>query len=1681
METELDTTETEIDNVAASEHCHCGKLEKNVDRRQRQDRLFLWHGCQLDCMPNCYSQLTSKSIIQVSCSNTHIFVLTSDGQLFSVSKTQQGQLDFENVPTVPDPRIIPALSGRFVTQVDCGLSHSACVCDHGDVFCWGSSSFGQCGTEARLVPVPRQVLIVRKAQKCKHGVMRKGDVVAAQQVACGSKHTMAVSAQHEVWVWGEGIALGLTTVKRTLKPRKIDFLDGEKVLSVACSAEHCLAIVEKVRDCKETCAYPVEHPNRVSTCSICDGEYYTVRDERDTVVISGSHVCPLGFAVKERAAIGGRQQSVSTEDLSVGTARTLVRLMSASDEDLRTLRGKLGGKLPPFQASEDASTDHQNEGTSKVSSLEDVVCNLAGALNLETTSDGPTEADAITDRETGVAGSCEEDNDATACVSMCVPAIAAESDVSHDVVAEAMAAVDADSQPLQEPQCEGRRSSSAFIDGKAAREFLARQLSADSYKSLHKTLGAVMSTVPVSQGVNTVEFVKDNVNFITTQVKDNVNYLTTHVMSSVPRLNFFSGRSARDNISLSSSNAEMEMLTDDDGFSEGTDSSTPPQSTPEKKGLFTKAGRCRRHIALHTEVWSWGKGGYGQLGHGDMLDRPQPCLVRSLEGKNVVKVVAGERHSLALTANCEVFSWGCNRYKQLGYTESIAGYTMSPRQITFRTKMLVWDVAAGARHSLLLADGENAQPQVLVCSKEAGDQHGSKLKSRMTGPVGCTGLEKSCWCRQVFAGRESNAVLAHHDEGGGLVATLHEFAATERLCYHRIHAVVNTLVLPLIRSDMFHPIEKSRHGPPLKEMLTCLQALADFIGRNVVSITRVVTTGENILGTPIFNETKAYISVFFRFVDKYADVISMDGFNFCTKHARPYFEKHVALAAELLGTAKLEHTDLQLLLYLPCHHLVEEYKTSIGKLTVHFDNEGHTAKHLKETQVQLDKVKEKLTTVLKSAEKTKKFWDTTPFRFVETYQTPTRRLLKDSKTCVVSLYPAGGFMSSHWFLLFNDGFLHVSSNKEMCNLPNIWVEPLHDTTNIEFGIHLKMPEDTCLILSAKSAHEKAEWISAFNRAIVDSLSSIRGRTLRLTAPNARHATYTFNKTPAYQGATYTGMWLGGEMSGQGEMKWPDQKTYVGKFKNNLMHGYGILNTPCSDGTDVSEGHWREGKLHGYACIKYANGDIYKGYFKDGLRHGHGCFEQGKFLTQAASIYVGEWLANKKHGYGILDNIIKAEKYMGMWKDDLRQGPGLVVTLDGIYYEGTFTSDKLTGFGLMMFDDNTSYEGEFSDGGVFYGKGQMTLPNADVISGNFTGEWSKGVKINGIFNKAMSPVNESARQKGSRTNLPGCFGKLCVPADHKWEAVFDHCRVSMGCADADSHGQHVCRRAWEHIAVIITKGRKQLQIALSNSLGHPSKLKAQIESLDKLARIIHHEQKALYLEDYHDIKSYLTLAFESQAHPLGKCLESLVDVYRTAYVGVGAHSRLLYHAVKEVRSYVSRLYKIVRLLFPVLPEDGQETTVTSRSVAAGGSKSDDEYCNRKFWLEDLDNAVQSGEPRARLTSMYERYFTHAVESLQHLSTTFCPAGKLAVIHRTFVELEKESRVRVSEDYVWSMDDLFPVFQYVVVRARIPHLGSEIHMIGDLMEHHLQFGEMGIMFTTLQACYFQIQNEKLSHYT
>lgn len=39
--------------------------------------------------------------------------------------------------------------------------------------------------------------------------------------------------------------------------------------------------------------------------------------------------------------------------------------------------------------------------------------------------------------------------------------------------------------------------------------------------------------------------------------------------------------------------------------------------------------------------------------------------------------------------------------------------------------------------------------------------------------------------------------------------------------------------------------------------------------------------------------------------------------------------------------------------------------------------------------------------------------------------------------------------------------------------------------------------------------------------------------------------------------------------------------------------------------------------------------------------------------------------------------VPGEKYLGCWSNNMKNGCGLIVTLDGIYYEGLFMQDILT--------------------------------------------------------------------------------------------------------------------------------------------------------------------------------------------------------------------------------------------------------------------------------------------------------------------------------------------------------------------------------------------------------------------
>lgn len=78
------------------------------------------------------------------------------------------------------------------------------------------------------------------------------------------------------------------------------------------------------------------------------------------------------------------------------------------------------------------------------------------------------------------------------------------------------------------------------------------------------------------------------------------------------------------------------------------------------------------HSACCTDagdVFTWGAGAQGQLGHGDTSNELHPRRVAALHGKHIVSVQCGFFHTVALTDLSNVYSWGHGTQNQLGHGE----------------------------------------------------------------------------------------------------------------------------------------------------------------------------------------------------------------------------------------------------------------------------------------------------------------------------------------------------------------------------------------------------------------------------------------------------------------------------------------------------------------------------------------------------------------------------------------------------------------------------------------------------------------------------------------------------------------------------------------------------------------------------------------------------------------------------------------------------------------------------------------------------------------------------------------------------------------------------------------------------------------------------------------------------
>ena len=132
------------------------------------------------------------------------------------------------------------------------------------------------------------------------------------------------------------------------------------------------------------------------------------------------------------------------------------------------------------------------------------------------------------------------------------------------------------------------------------------------------------------------------------------------------------------------------------------------------QGVRQIASGSKHILALSDsgDVYAWGVGSNGQLGLGKRRNFPSPQLVWGLMRKGVRQIAAGDHHSLALTYNGLVYSWGSSRFGQLGH----GNRKMQPlpkliqhldENVSREKSSTVRLIGAGAKHSVaVLGNGE---------------------------------------------------------------------------------------------------------------------------------------------------------------------------------------------------------------------------------------------------------------------------------------------------------------------------------------------------------------------------------------------------------------------------------------------------------------------------------------------------------------------------------------------------------------------------------------------------------------------------------------------------------------------------------------------------------------------------------------------------------------------------------------------------------------------------------------------------------------------------------------------------------------------------------------------------------------------------------------------------------------
>ncbi|CAM9423866.1 unnamed protein product [Scytosiphon promiscuus] len=255
------------------------------------------------------------SVIQVSTSLFHTMAVTASGDILGCGQNDEGQvrpdLPAATTPFLPRPSLVEPLLSHRVTQVACGLYHTACVTASGVAITWGGNESGQLGHSAEVTRTahPKAVQVAGAGQAWSSS--RR-----ATRVACGDLFTLVLTSRAELFSCGVGDCVGGDGTDRR-QAAVVQSLAGFPTVWMACGNSHSVVIGAG----GEALAFGLNTHGQLGVGKLAEGEGPAVLIPRP---IFGTFSRPMA-APAQTSAAAGNNTPTSTGDSAETSPRTLKR------------------------------------------------------------------------------------------------------------------------------------------------------------------------------------------------------------------------------------------------------------------------------------------------------------------------------------------------------------------------------------------------------------------------------------------------------------------------------------------------------------------------------------------------------------------------------------------------------------------------------------------------------------------------------------------------------------------------------------------------------------------------------------------------------------------------------------------------------------------------------------------------------------------------------------------------------------------------------------------------------------------------------------------------------------------------------------------------------------------------------------------------------------------------------------------------------------------------------------------------------------------------------------------------------------------------------------------------------------------------------------------------------------